>query len=144
MGMISPTVIGGENLKGTGLRLCFFFILMGSILFLGGCADPNYEFIQGSWHFVHRRVEIGHQPGTDVQYWTFRGGTYKNYSCCIHEDTENGKYRVIDSDEDSITIELYDTVGSSGGNEDRVIKIVIDREFDTLKFDNMELIRGWP
>jgi hypothetical protein len=117
---------------------------MGSILFLGGFEDPNYEFIQGLWHFVHRRVEIGHHPGTDVQYWTFSGGTCINYSCCIHEDTENGKYRVIDSDEESNTIELYDTVGSSGGNKDRVIKIVIDREFDTLKFGNMELIHGMP
>lgn len=131
-------------MKGTGLRLRCFFIFMGSILFLGGCADPNYEFIQGSRHFVHRRVEVGHQPGTDVQYWTFSGGAYLNYSCCIHEDIENGKYRVIDSDEDSKTIELCDTVGSSGGNEDRIIKTVVDREFDTLEFGNMELIHGRP
>jgi hypothetical protein len=139
-----PTVIRGEKLMSTGLRLRCLLFLIGSILFLGGCTDPNYEFIQGAWHFIHRRVEVGHQPGPDVQYWIFSGGTYSNYSCCIHEDSENGKYRVTDSDETSITIELYDTVGSSGGNEDRVIKIVINREFDTLKFGNMELIRGMP
>jgi hypothetical protein len=117
--------------------LLLSLILVVALFALAGCSDQNYEFIQGHW-----------QRG-DVHFsddWYFERGNF------IHESSidvggpnvrQTGSYRVLDSQEDKLIIELFDLQVSSGIDRHQ-IQIVIDREADTIRFQGATYKRVSP
>jgi hypothetical protein len=88
------------------------FIILFSML-LASCAPPSEAAIQGwwEWNSVHLQSIAGEQHLTTV--WNFDGGSFYHSACCFNTDLEvSGRYRILDSGEDFITIELYDTQGT--------------------------------
>jgi hypothetical protein len=127
------------------LRYISVCLLVAIPVLLGGCAsDPNEGFIQGNWHYVHQRMKpVYHNPGEDIIYWTFDRGVYTKRICCLHNDYEDGRYRVVQVDENSITLELFE--GRSLYSEGRQIKIVIDRDKGTLRINrDGPFVRSFP
>jgi hypothetical protein len=95
-------------------------------ILLTGCRDENVQFIQGNW------------ANGDVHYyseWIFDRGSYVQQSTIGvgNNQYQSGNYQVIESDGDSLILELYNkTVGDP--LEDRTqIKIQIDRDNDAIK-----------
>ena len=127
------------------LRRISAVVLLAIPVLLAGCAsDPNEAFIQGDWHFVQQRSQsVYHNPGEDITYWTFDRGVYTLRVCCLHNDYEHGRYNVVQVDENSITLELFE--GRSLYSEGRQIKIVIDRDKDTLRINrDGPFVRSFP
>jgi hypothetical protein len=64
--------------------------------------------------------------------WFFSGGTFTYQACCFNTDIEfGGRYRILDSSENVLTLEIYNTYGT-GSRMDGEIRIVIDRDEGTL------------
>ena len=110
-------------------RLTCFSIIIA--LLLASCAgDPNENFIQGTWY--HDDPHIRQVVGESFQetLWTFDRGTYSTYGCCFLRAESSGRYEIVESEGDSLIIELFN-LGKP--NADRVqVKITIDREAGTL------------
>ncbi len=82
------------------------------------------DFIQGMWRLTGENS--GHAWFLE---WTFHRGRFdlKGYPPLA----QAGKYRVIKTDGDKLTLELYDQKGNFG-TEDSQIEIVIDKKKETL------------
>jgi hypothetical protein len=107
-----------------------------SFLLVGCRIDPNNTYIQGNWYFIHQRNKpIYHNPGEDIEYWTFTNGTYHTRSCCIHLNDESGVYDIVASDEGSITLNLLPK-GGGQFSDDYQLYIKINREDKTIKINN--------
>ena len=117
-------------MKKTRLKFLFAAILLG--LLAGACQDPNDAYIQGTWEYrdAHLDEVVGESHLTIV--WFFSGGSFTYQACCFNMDLEvGGRYRILDSSEDRLTIELYNTYGS-GSRFGGEVLILIDRETGTL------------
>jgi hypothetical protein len=106
-------------------------ILIG--LTLAGCYSPQVRFIQGIWergnvHFVDQ--------------WRFERGTFAHYNSIdnINPYTQAGQYQVIEVQEDSILLELFD-LETSFGEERQQIRILIDQEADTIRISGQTFER---
>jgi hypothetical protein len=107
-------------------------------LLLAACAgDPNETYIQGTWYNddPHIRQVVG-EPYQET-LWTFDRGAYSTSGCCFVRSEDSGRYEIVESEGDTLTLELFDP----GNPEvDRVqIKITIDREAGTL-----QILRAGP
>ena len=116
---------------------CATLILTILACILIGCRmDPNHDFIQGNWYFIHQRNKpVYHTPGEDIEYWSFSNGTYYTRSCCLHLDEESGRYNIIASTEDSITLSLFPKSGVQF-SEDYQVFIKINQVDKTLQINN--------
>ena len=104
-----------------------------------GCAgDPNDLFIQGSWYFndPHLKQVVG--ESALEEYWSFDRGTYHVYTCCFIRSNQSGRYDIVESQGDTLVLELFDRDGDITF-ERTSLKLVIDRENDTLTIQ-----RGGP
>jgi len=98
-----------------------------------GCAgDPNEGFIQGSWYFndPHLRQVVGESALETT--WTFDRGVYQVYSCCFVRFSQSGRYAILESQGDTLVLELFNRDGDIS-SERTSIKLLIDRENQTLK-----------
>jgi hypothetical protein len=113
-------------------RYFLILSLMMLSLLAANCQDPNDAYIQGAWEFNSDHLaEIVSEEHLTV-IWFFSGGSFTYQSCCFNMDIDvGGRYRILDSSEDRITIELYNTYGS-GSRFGGEILIVIDRENDEI------------
>jgi hypothetical protein len=89
--------------------------------------DSPEEFIQGSWH----------AQGTDpsgrhgwFQEWTFEKGKFKHTGYPPLE--QEGSYRILKTEGNKLTLELYDQKGTFG-TENSQIEVVIDKDKGKLK-----------
>jgi hypothetical protein len=117
-------------------------LLLGIILlasFLGACTpDQNEAFIQGSWFYNDQHIQEQIGESFEETIWSFDRGTYETYSCCFVKFQQYGRYDIIESDGDKLTLELFNIDGKF--NSERVqIAIRIDREADTIR-----LLRAGP
>jgi hypothetical protein len=119
-----------SSFRATSILLIFGFILLVAIL--SACtSDENEAFIQGSWFYndLHIQQQIG--ESFSETYWTFDGGNYEVYTCCFVESHQYGRYAILESDEDSLLLELFNIDGKF--NSDRLqVLVKIDREADTI------------
>jgi hypothetical protein len=90
-------------------------------------ADSAEQFIQGTWR----------ASGTDpsgrhgwFQEWTFENGKFNETGYPPLE--QKGSYRVLKSQGNRLTLELYDQDGTFG-TENRQLDLVINRRRGTLK-----------
>jgi hypothetical protein len=86
--------------------------------------DENEKFIQGTWRLTGENG--GH--GWFLE-WTFDHGKFdlKGYPPLY----QGGKYRIIKTEGNKMTLELYDQDGNFG-TENSQIEIVVDKEKDKL------------
>jgi hypothetical protein len=87
-------------------------------LILTSCQkDPNVAYIQGIWS--HEDMHLAPIVGEEhlITRWIFDRGTFANDACCFLGETSLvGSYRVMESDENSLTLELYNIDGYQGPN----------------------------
>jgi hypothetical protein len=109
------------------------FAWVGLMVLLAGCAsDPNDQFIQGSWYFNDPHLNrIAGESALETT-WTFDRGAYQVYACCFVRSTHFGRYTILESQADTLVLELFNQDGSIK-SERTSIKLVIDRENQTLK-----------
>lgn len=114
-------------------RLIFLLWTLILVSFLAACvSDENEAFIQGSWFYndLHIQQQIG--ESFSETYWTFDGGNYEVYTCCFVESHQYGRYAILESDEDSLVLELFNIDGKF--NSDRFqVNVKIDRQSDTIQ-----------
>jgi len=117
-------------------------LLLGIIVlvsFLTACqSDENEAFIQGRWFYndLHIQQQVG--ESFSETYWTFDGGNYETYTCCFVEFQQYGRYTILESEGDRLTLEFFNIDGKF--NSERFQAIVkIDRQADTIS-----LLRGGP
>ena len=109
------------------------------LFFLAACTpDQNEAFIQGSWYYNDPHIQEVVGESFEETYWTFDSGTYETHSCCFMDYHQYGRYDILESEGDTIILELFHINGKL--NSERVqIRVKIDREADTIK-----LLRAGP
>jgi len=112
------------------------FIILFLAFTLSSCAlDPNEQFIQGTWEIV--------QSDADNEFfqWVFNNGLFSREQVIdrINPLYTTGRYRVLQSNGDFLTLELFDYDGDriSYENNPMSIQIEIDRENNTIKITNI-------
>ena len=99
-------------------------ILFSSISLAAPVRKTNEDFIQGMWRLTG-------ENGGHAWYleWTFNRGRFnlRGYPPLA----QDGKYRIIKSAGDKLTLELYDQQGNFG-TEDGRVEVVLDKKRDTL------------
>ena len=110
--------------------------LLGAILlvsFLGACTpDPNDLFIQGGWYYNDQHILEAVGESFSETYWTFDRGNYETFTCCFVKFEQFGRYDVLKSEGDVLTLEFFNTNGKFNSERFQVA-IHIDRETDTIK-----------
>jgi hypothetical protein len=109
-----------------------------ALLLLSGCLGENEQFIQGTWEYndAHLAEIVSESDLTVV--WYFSAGTFTYQACCFNLDLEfGGRYRILDSTGDVMTLELYNTFGT-GSRMDGEIRIELDRAAGTLNIQGTE------
>jgi hypothetical protein len=120
-------------------RQVFLLGIIVLVSFLTACqSDENEAFIQGRWFYndLHIQQQVG--ESFSETYWTFDGGNYETYTCCFVEFQQYGRYTILESEGDRLTLEFFNIDGKF--NSERFQAIVkIDRQADTIS-----LLRGGP
>jgi hypothetical protein len=134
------------NTKSKFSRRQYFYLifLVAIALLLSGCSqDPNVKFIQGVWEY--KSEHLSNLPGEShlTDTWLFDRGTFKNDTCCFNKGTMQGKYSIVESEENTLKIELYDIQGDQGGHSissrtEFLIIIEINHEDDTLEINHTD------
>jgi hypothetical protein len=108
--------------------LTFLFILLIGLSQVAGSPahpeNPSDEFIQGTWRLTGENG--GHAWFLE---WTFDHGKFelKGYPP-LHQE---GSYRIIKTESDKMTLELYDQRGNFG-TENSKIEVIPDKSKGTL------------
>lgn len=114
------------------LFLSLFFITLVSFSLAPALSseDANEKLIQGTW-----RLEGSNNGHSWFLEWTFTEGkfTLKGYPPLFQE----GSYKIIKTDGNKLTLELYDQKGNFG-TERSEIEIVINKTKDKLKIKGQE------
>ena len=94
--------------------------------------DSNGTFIQGNWYY--NDLHIQKVPGESYAetFWNFNRGTYETYTCCFVKFQQYGRYDIVKSEGDVLTLEFFNTNGKFNSERFQVA-ISIDRETDTIK-----------
>jgi hypothetical protein len=118
-------------------------IILGLLISLSACAlGPNEQFMQGSWQIA--------QPGAGNEFfeWQFSNGGFTRQQQIDRGNSlyTTGRYQVIASEGDILTLELFDFAGDriSYENNPITIKIEIDRANDTARITNILFLRAGP
>jgi hypothetical protein len=127
----------------TKLRWIVWTSLIAAILLTGCKSDPNEDFIQGIWYYNSEHLANIPAESHQSDNWLFERRTFQNASCCFTKTNMRGSYRILESDENTIELELYEIVGDQGGTaipDDTtiVLTIIIDQENDTIKINRAE------
>ncbi|MCJ7550088.1 MAG: hypothetical protein MUQ30_10440 [Anaerolineae bacterium] len=101
-----------------------------------GCTDRNAAFIQGDWFFGAPGVGgITRQTSVHTD-WNFDDGALVAHSCCDNRPGMSGHYRIVESEEDSLVLELFNTEGA-GVEDGYQVQIVIDRAAEALSIQGV-------
>lgn len=119
----------------------FVLCLVALLILLAGCkSDPNEAFIEGIWYYNSEHLSNIPAESHQSDNWLFERKTFQNASCCFTETNMRGSYRILESEEGVIELELYDIVGDQGGTVIQsgttlFLRIEIDEENDTIKIN---------
>ena len=107
------------------LLLVLFIGLFQVIVSSARAEVSDEEFIQGTWRLEGKNDE---KHGWMLE-WTFDQGKFKLVGYPpLHQE---GKYRVIKTEDNKWTLELYDQHGNFG-TENSTIEVVLDKSEGTL------------
>jgi hypothetical protein len=121
------------------MRTTLFALTLTSLIagVLSGCTDANDQFIQGSWYYNDPHLNSIAAEQQEEIVWSFDRGAFERYSCCFAgEQYMKGQYRIRDSEQDSLSLELFNIKGGTTRGP-MTIKIVIDREADSLRIQHV-------
>jgi hypothetical protein len=115
-------------IKKSALLLILFSITSLTL----GCSDANDQFIQGTWYYRDPHLDSVSGETYLETVWTFDRGSFEFYTCCFAgEIHQTGRYRILESKEDILIIELFNIKGAGTGGRGKM-RLVIDKEADTL------------
>jgi hypothetical protein len=116
------------------ISLLILGILM--VTLLSACISETEEYLQGYWYQGNAHF---------MDQWYFDRGIFNHKMEVFHGDPDitSGKYRVLEFDEDSLLIELYD-IDLSFGDETHQINVKIDLETDTVRISRETYERALP
>ena len=123
-------------------------LLAALLLVLSACSlSPEEEYIQGYWTFAN---EFNNPQATEVhllQEWWFGNGRYY----FIREiwagfpETSEGRYRILERDGDSITLEFFGVSSSRSAFQDgSTVTIVFEPDEDSLRVNRTLYYRSGP
>ncbi len=107
-------------------------VLLIVVVCLSGCRDSRERFIQGDWTYSVPSVGGVTSQTVVHTFWRFDDGTFQAHSCCDNRPGMEGQYRVVDSDEDTLVLELFDIEGA-GPDDGYELTVVINRDGDSMK-----------
>jgi len=112
------------------LSLFFIALISFSSAPARSSTDADEKLIQGTW-----RLEGSNNGHSWFLEWKFEHGkfTLKGYPPLYQE----GSYKIVKTDGNKLTIELYEQKGNFG-TENSQIEIVINKEKDKLKIKGQE------
>jgi hypothetical protein len=145
-GSFQPSAISGQRIvdgreppvfiRRSTRRVVVGLLLLLAVVGLSGCTDTNAEYIQGDWFFSAPGVG-GITSQTSVHtYWNFDAGTLVAHSCCKDRPGMSGDYRVVESEGDSLVLELFNMEGA-GAEDGYQLRIVIDRSGEALSIQGV-------
>src|SRR5689334_21929551 len=109
--------------------IAIIFILLVGLLQIAWSAntpqDSNEGFIQGSWRIDGQLPGNGGNRMSWFQEWKFDQGKFEENG--YPPLSQSGSYRVLKSDGDKLTLELYDQKGTFG-TENSELQIVVYRQ----------------
>lgn len=118
------------------IRVRVFLSLLGffCILVLSSCTNKNEDYIQGHWY-------RGDLHFSDE--WYFDRGRFEHIATLtqVNPVHQVGRYRVLESNPGSLTIEVFD-MPYSFGDERYDIKIIFDREKDEIRILGKDYYRA--
>jgi len=116
------------------ISLLILGILM--VTLLAGCMSETEEYVQGYWYRGNAHF---------MDQWFFDRGLFNHKSEVFHGDPDvtSGRYRVLEFDEDSLLLELYD-IDLSFGDDTHQINVKIDLETDTVRISSQDYERTLP
>jgi hypothetical protein len=123
------------------------FLLLLLLFTLAACTpDPNAEFIQGTWEFVNETGEERSGAAHVYQVWQFRGGSFyfEQEIFFGFPQYAEGHYRMLESIEGEVVIELYDVSGTQPLGNPAELTILIDEANDTLRIQRVLYVRAGP
>jgi hypothetical protein len=96
--------------------------------------SDNESFIQGTWRAAGEQG-AGHAWFME---WRFEEGAFTQTGYPPLE--QRGRYRVIGDSESRLQLELYEQRGTFGTRDSNLV-IVVNRDRDTLRIENLEEFR---
>ena len=107
-------------------------------LFSACTLDENDAFIQGGWGFANEGGSDRSAEAHLLVEWWFDRGTFRYMYELFYgfPKTLDGDYRIVESDGDTITLELYNLQGTEAyiyENRRTEIRIIIDRENEQIR-----------
>jgi hypothetical protein len=111
------------------ILLLLFISLVISFPVASDAEDANDGSIQGTWYLSG---QVDSKDGHGLSWfleWTFDHSKFNlNGYPPLHQE---GSYRIVKTEGNKLTLELYDQKGNFGTENSR-IEIVVDKEKDTL------------
>ena len=118
--------------------------LIALAFLLSGCvSDPNEAFIQGIWYYNDEHLSNIPAESHLSENWLFERGTFENVACCFVKVNMQGSYRILESEGNTLKLELFNIDGDQNGipiskQATVLLTIVIDQENDTIKINRTE------
>lgn len=132
-------------MKRTILILTLLGIVLGFVL--SGCSPSETErYIQGTWAFAN---EQGDPRSTELHVlneWWFGGGRYfYQFEVAFGFPlVSEGRYRIVETEEDRIVIELYFVEGNAPLFENQQVYLNLERDTDSLRINRTLYDRAGP
>ena len=132
--MVTSTILNRPRFS-----LGLLVILLLVALALAGCKmDTNEKFIQGQWYDNNDHLANVTGQSHEETFWYFDNKTFEVYGCCFTRIEFSGNYRIVESESDTLLLELYQLKGQNSGivyssSDTQTIEIKIDRQADTIK-----------
>ncbi|NUM48403.1 MAG: hypothetical protein HUU38_27155 [Anaerolineales bacterium] len=126
--------------------LLLFTLLLLPFLLTACKQDPNEEFLQGIWEFAN---EAGDERSGRVHLfyrWQFSDGTFyvEQEIVMSKPSVSEGRYRILESSDNLIVLELFAVEGTFIPSDPYELRIEINREDNTARFQRTLFNRVWP
>lgn len=108
--------------------------------------DPNEEYLQGIWEFANEAGEERSGKAHLFYRWQFSDGTfYVEQEIAMGKPlVSEGRYRILESDAENIVLELFAVQGNFILSDPYELRVEIDRENLTARFQKVLFNRIWP
>lgn len=84
-------------------------------MLLSACQQAaSVEYIQGVWNYEDLHLKPIPGESEYIESWVIDNGAFAIQGCCFVETNLTGSYRILEADETTVTLELYDMRGNQG------------------------------
>jgi hypothetical protein len=93
----------------------FLVVVVLGALVISACQQaPSVAYIQGVWSYEDLHLKPISGEMHYIENWVIDRGSFSIQGCCFTDVDLTGSYRILDADDDSVTLELYGMRGSQG------------------------------